>query len=90
MKAKIVLNTEPRCTSECPFSDEMRGCKLSNPDAECKAIWRTPDENGIMTDSITFDTETDEWQLLIDFEQCPYCTTFVKEYSFQKELDKEE
>lgn len=85
--AKIVLNTEPTCTSECPFSG-FKNCHLSK--VACEAIRKTPDEHGRMADTIAFDTDRGEWKLLIDFELCPYCTTFVKEYSFQKELDKEE
>lgn len=87
--AKIVLNTEPTCTRECPFCCDGN-CKLSKDATDCKAIKKTPDEYGMMVDTLMFNVEVGEWVLLIDFERCPYCTTFVKEYSFQKELDKEE
>lgn len=89
--AKIVLNTEPTSTRECPFCCDDDICMLSKYAADyCKAIKKTPDEDGVMVDTLMFNVEVGEWVTPIDFERCPYCTTFVKEYSFQKELDKEE
>lgn len=88
--AKIVLNTEPTCTSECPFHDvEKTRCTLSiTPSYECKAVRMIPDERGRLARAVAYDNGEKVYP--IDFELCPYCTTFVKEYSFQKELDKEE
>lgn len=75
--ARIVLNEEPTCTNECPFSG-FKNCQISG--VPCKAIRKTPDEHGRMVDTIAFDINRRGWHILIDFERCPFCTTFEKEH----------
>ena len=79
---KIVLDSEPTCTSECPFYDKTQiFCilnRLQRYVGDCDAIRKIPNEFGAMVNA----TALDEGELVtpIDFERCPYCTTFDKEY----------
>lgn len=84
--AKIVLNTEPTCTRECPFYDKTQiFCILNRMQrygGDCVAIRKIPNELGKMVNATAWDEG--ERVMPIDFERCPYCTSFAKEYSFQK------
>lgn len=79
---RIVLNEEPTCTMECPFYDKTQiFCtlnRLQKYGGDCVAIRKIPNEFGAMVNATAFDEG--ERVTPIDFERCPYCTTFDKEY----------
>lgn len=68
--AKIVFNDKPQRHWQCPFSKGGGRCKLNGLFCSCinKVV---TDENG---NAININYP-------VDFDKCPYCTTFDKEYT---------
>jgi hypothetical protein len=67
--AKIVLNEEPKRIWQCPFGKAEIRCERSKNICFCvRDVSR--DDNG----------QIKNLNYIIDFERCPYCTTFEKEY----------
>lgn len=72
--ARIVLDIEPKTHKECPFSKRRGGCIKEI--VCCRCI----DMNDFVEDEYDKERPKDI-DYPIDFKRCPYCTTFVREYT---------